>query len=356
MSTVSISQQVQLAKLFQKEFALCDVKKGETVALLTNLNTQRDYVAAAVHAAAEQGAFVFELGFNSLPDQSRVGADGITGTEGVFSALKQAQLLVTFHPPNFARWARELRAAGVRILAILDGPTELERLFSPPGLKPAVLHAAERWEAAREITLLNKAGTKLTWRRGEFKVKSQYGFAEAAGRVDHWGAGHITNYPDEGSANGTVVVQPGDLWILPFARVVESEIRLEVRDGFVRKVEGGADAKEFSHWLARNRKSENDLDPFAVSHLGFGLHPNVHQDYIYHVGAQLDRLTAAARVFAGNFLFSTGPNSEGGGKRDTKGHIDMPMCDCTVLLDGNPVLVDGKFTDERLRVEPTVHG
>ena len=43
-----------------------------------------------------------------------------------------------------------------------------------------------------------------------------------------------------------------------------------------------------------------------------------------------------SRAFYGNVLFSTGPNTDMGGKRDTKGHIDMPMCDCTVLLDGAP--------------------
>lgn len=351
---MSIAQQVKLGSLFQKNLALCDVKPGETVGLLTNLNTPRDYVAAASHAATELGAFVFEIGFNALPDPSRVAVDGITGAEGVMHALKQCQLLVTFHAPNFARWSMELREAGVRIQTILEGPTELEMLLSPPGLKPAVLQAEELWGSAREITLLNKGGTELTWTRGEFRTKAQYGFADRPGRMDMWGAGHITNCPDEGSANGTVVIQPGDMWILPFARVIESEIRLEVRDGFIRKVDGSADAREFSHWLDRNRRSENDLDPYAISHLGFGLHPNAHRDYIYHVNAQLNRLTAAARVYAGNFLFSTGPNTEHGGTRATKGHIDIPMSDCTVLLDGKPILEDGKFTDERLVVEPTL--
>ena len=35
-------------------------------------------------------------------------------------------------------------------------------------------------------------------------------------------------------------------------------------------------------------------------------------------GDQPERSRAAARVFPGNFLFSTGPNSEGGGKRRTR--------------------------------------
>src|SRR5580704_16341580 len=42
-----------LATLFRKEFELCNVKKGETIALVTDLNARRDYVAAAFAAAAD---------------------------------------------------------------------------------------------------------------------------------------------------------------------------------------------------------------------------------------------------------------------------------------------------------------
>jgi 2,5-dihydroxypyridine 5,6-dioxygenase len=200
------------------------------------------------------------------------------------------------------------------------------------------------------VTLLNKAGTKLTWTRGEFNVKSQYGFAEEPSRIDHWGAGHITNYPDEGSANGTVVVQPGDLWILPFARGVESEIRLEVRDGFIRKVEGGLDAKLMNDWLEGNKAHVDDLDGHAISHLGWGLNPQGRWDALALHGADPKRHHAGARCFAGNFLFSTGPNSQGGGKRTTKGHYDVPMRDCTVALDNDVIIERGKLTDPKMQV------
>ena len=60
---------------------------------------------------------------------------------------------------------------------------------------------------------------------------------------------------------------------------------------------------------------------------------------------------AGARCFAGNFLFSTGPNSQGGGKRTTKGHYDVPMRDCTVELDGKVVIERGKIVDDRMRVQ-----
>jgi 2,5-dihydroxypyridine 5,6-dioxygenase len=59
---------------------------------------------------------------------------------------------------------------------------------------------------------------------------------------------------------------------------------------------------------------------------------------------------AAARTFPGNFLFSTGPNSQGGGKRTTRGHYDVPMRDCSIELDGRVVVKDGRIVDEAMRV------
>ncbi|MNF16539.1 2,5-dihydroxypyridine 5,6-dioxygenase [compost metagenome] len=50
-----------------------------------------------------------------------------------------------------------------------------------------------------------------------------------------------------------------------------------------------------------------------------------------------------ARAFAGNFLFSLGPNNEAGGSRTTACHIDIPMRNCTVRLDGREVVREGKL-------------
>ena len=50
------------------------------------------------------------------------------------------------------------------------------------------------------------------------------------------------------------------------------------------------------------------------------------------------------RAFAGNFLYSTGANEVAG--RHTLGHFDLPMRDCSVSLDGTPVVVDGKLQGE----------
>jgi 2,5-dihydroxypyridine 5,6-dioxygenase len=53
-----------------------------------------------------------------------------------------------------------------------------------------------------------------------------------------------------------------------------------------------------------------------------------------------------ARAFAGNFLFSTGPNGEGGGSNHTPCHVDIPMAGCSVSLDGVAVTRDGRLVEE----------
>ena len=74
--------------------------------------------------------------------------------------------------------------------------------------------------------------------------------------------------------------------------------------------------------------------------------------YFRDTVSPFDRTNATARTFPGNFLFSTGPNSEGGGKRSTTGHYDVPMRDCTVMLDNEVVIDKGLFADEEMIVEP----
>jgi 2,5-dihydroxypyridine 5,6-dioxygenase len=50
------------------------------------------------------------------------------------------------------------------------------------------------------------------------------------------------------------------------------------------------------------------------------------------------------RVFAGNFLFSTGANQFA--NRFTLGHFDLPLRNCTITLDGKKVVDEGRLAPE----------
>jgi len=207
----------KLAMLFRKEFQLCNVQRSETIVLLSDLGSRRDYVSAAFAAAEDLGADAYEMCVNSMPSWAKVGVETVGRCKGTLDAIKAADMLMCLHIPLFTKWLKEARDAGTRALMVIDGPDELEELMAPPGLKEAVTHAGERLKRAKTMRITRPGGTDLTVRLGDYPTMIQYGFAEAPGRFDHWGAGHVHTFPNEGSANGTVVFAPPTLSYFPIA-------------------------------------------------------------------------------------------------------------------------------------------
>lgn len=340
----------KLPGLFLKQFKMSKVSAGETVMLVTDLSTRRAFAEAAFAAADELGADIYEMCVNSIPSWTKVGVATVGKCKGTLEAAKAADIIVIFHVPLFTKWLKEVMDTGTRVLMIIDAPDDLEQLMSPPGLKEAVLHAHERLAATKKARVTSPAGTDFTYECGEYPVMSQYGYSDEPGHFDHWGAGHVHTFPNEGTANGVVVIQPGDIIILPYCRYVSDPVQLEIRDGFITKIHGNLDAKLMRDWLDDNKTDESDRDPYAISHLGWGLNPQALWHGLALNGDVPERSRAAARTFPGNFLFSTGPNTQGGGNRNTRGHYDVPMRDCTVELDGDVIIRDGKLVDPKMIV------
>lgn len=341
----------KLASLFRKQFELCRVAPGQTVAIVSDLGTRREYIEAAFAAASEIGFDIYEMCVNTIPGWTNVGTPTIGQCKGTLDALMAVDMVLIFHVPLFAKWLRDVQAKGVRVQMIIDAPDDLYQLQSPPGLKEAVLHAESLYKQTKEVRVTSKAGTDLSYRCGEYPVMSQYGMADEPGRFDHWGVGLIHTFPNEGTAQGRVVIAPGDIVILPYCRYVQDTIELQIRDGHIVSIEGGLDATLMREWLSDGKVAEGDMDPFALSHLGWGMNPQCRWDSIALHGDVPERSRAAARCFPGNFLFSTGPNTQGGGKRTTRGHYDVPMRNCTISLDGNVVVRDGRLVDPKMIVE-----
>src|SRR6476469_5406965 len=165
----------KLAMLFRREFELCNVMKGETIVLLSDLGARRDYVSAAFAAAETVGR-----------------------CKGTLESIKSADMLVCLHIPLFTRWLKKARDAGTRVLMVIDAPDELETLMAPVGLKEAGIQAGGRRERAKTMRITRPGGTDLTVKLGEYPTMIQYGYAEAPGRFDHWGAGNVHTFPNEG--------------------------------------------------------------------------------------------------------------------------------------------------------------
>ena len=176
----------KLAMLFRNEFQLCNVQKGETIVLLSDLGARRDYVSAAFAAAEDLGADAYEMCVNSMPSWTKVGVETVGRCKGTLEAIKSADMLVCLHIPLFTRWLKEARDAGTRALMVIDAPDELEQLMAPPGLKEAVTHAGERLKRAKSMRITRPGGTDLSVKTGEYPTMIQYGFSESPGLTDRW--------------------------------------------------------------------------------------------------------------------------------------------------------------------------
>tara|TARA_B100000700_G_scaffold67577_1_gene74744 strand:- start:681 stop:1757 length:1077 start_codon:yes stop_codon:yes gene_type:complete len=340
----------KLATLFKKQFDLCNVKPEETVAIVSDLGTRREYIQAAFAAADEIGADIYEMCVNLVPGWTKVGVPTIGKCKGTLEALMASDMILIFHVPLFSSWLRTVMDNNIRVQMVIDAPDDLEQLQSPPGLKEAAIYAHKLYEKTKKVRVTSKAGTDLHFDIGEYPVMSQYGMADEPGRFDQWGVGHIHTFPNEGSSHGTVVIQPGDIVILPYCRYVIDEIKLTIEDGHITSIEGGLDATLMREWLEEGVEFDGDRDPFALSHLGWGLNPQARWDSIALYGDGPERSRAASRCFPGNFLFSTGPNTQGGGNRTTRGHYDVPMRSCSIELDGKLIIEDGKVVDPKMIV------
>ena len=341
----------KMPALFKKQLQKCKLQKGETVLLISDITVRDDYIHSTVAAAEELGAFPYEMRLGGVPSRLRVGADIIGHCKGAMDAIQKADLIVIFHLPIWTAWMGPMLRGGGRILLIEDGPDELAELMSPDGLKDAAAVARDMLGDAKDFHMHRAGGTDLHWSGGQYRDFVIWGAADEPGHFDTWGGGMAQMFPKDESANGRVILEPGDIIILPYSKYITSPVDITVKDGFMTSIEGGLDAKLITDWLDDNKDFEEDRDPWAVSHMGFGFNPQARWYWNALAGSEPERNRCAARMFPGNFLFSCGPNTLGGGNRKTMGHCDIPMRDCTLEIDGNVVIERGKFTDERMNVK-----
>ena len=220
------------------------------------------------------------------------------------------------------------------MLTCVAPPDALARLFPSEDIRRRALEEAALLQAAETLHLANDAGTDLTYEFSAFHSFCQYGIADEPGRWDNFASALAVRAAAEDGVNGTLVLQPGDI-LFPWRRFVTEPVRMSVADGHITSIDGGFDA-----WLLSSTiESHDDPRAFAVSHIGWGLNERAQWD----PATELD-----SRSYAGSVMFSTGPNTEFGGTNDTRCHIDIPMRDCTVHVDGELMVDRGRIVKESL--------
>ena len=215
----------------------------------------------------------------------------------------------------------------------------LARLVPTLDDRRRVLAAREAYSKGRTIHVTSDAGTDLYAKIGDNRITAEYGFADEPGRWDHWPSGFVARVPNERTAEGTVVISPGDI-IIPFKSYVQTPIRLTIQAGFITKIEGGLDADFMKRYL----DEYEEPNAYAVSHLGWGLQPKARWTSLGLYDKQ-PTIGMEARAYYGNFLFATGP----GPNVKAHCHLDIPMRSCSFLIDEQPMTLKGDVIPENQR-------
>lgn len=345
---LSPHEATDLLPLFREELRLCAIKPGDSVVVFTDARSNPHYAAAALGAAVDLGAETCELSLPYLgvrPQPQGPPARLRQVPERQVAFLRTATLVVdlstAFRLFLYSRALRELLRSGVRVLRVTASEDMLARLF-PTAEVRALTETGERvLHKGVELRLTSAAGTDLRMEKGSREVTTQYGYTDTPGRWDSWPSGFLYTAPIEESAEGRLVLSPGDL-LAHLGRYVSEPIVCTIKAGLIVEVEGGTDAMLLRERLA----SWGEELAYRISHIGWGT--DRRSKWIAMANRPAADAGAEARSIYGNVQIAFGANSGIGGKNDVEAHEDIVMRHCTFWIDGRPVVEDERLVEAHL--------
>lgn len=336
---------MDLVELFRGELSRCALRPDESLVILSEPASREDYIGATFAAARALG--VGSVASVTLPSGSPAtlagvrtgsgfGLAALTGYPEMIDLLKSVDMVVdlTLEGHIHADVQQEILRAGTRILFVCEPPDVLARNVTTAADKQRARDAAQMLRDGAAMTIVSGAGTELQVDLTDCHPGYQCGFADDPGRWDHWPSCMVVAWPRR--ADGRLVLAPGDI-LFPFKEYVTEPITITVEDSRILRVTGGEQAQKVRDFC----DGAKDADAPFTSHMGWGLMPTAD----WHALAMYDRETVMGmdgRCYEGNFLISTGPHPFA--NRVTPFHLDLPMRDCTISIDGRTIADRGKLT------------
>jgi len=337
-----------MVALFTTELELCKIGPGDTVGVLSEGTIRAEYAEAFLVAAAERGACAFTINVaprTAYATEQQHGRNALSGNRVAIEALCKADLVIDLMGLLFSPEQATITAAGARMLLVIEPFHVLQAMFPSQDVRRRVEFGERLLSRARELRVTSDAGTDIRYALGQYPVMTEYGFTDTPGRWDHFPSGFLLTQGNDGAVSGKVVLMPGDI-INALRRYVTSPVTLHVSKGKVTSIEGdGIDAALLRGYI----ESYRDDRAYAVSHIGWGLNEKAKW---HHLAATRDadaEIGVHGLAFYGNVLFSLGPNTELGGINDTACHLDMPLRNCNLFLDGEPVVERGSIIPVEMR-------
>ncbi|MBW6391042.1 leucyl aminopeptidase [Billgrantia antri] len=338
--------QASFTEICLHQLKMSGVHEGEKVIVLTQGNERIDYADAFMAAGQRIGAKMYHMRLPApLPSGGwNVGVNSLSSMPDAVEALKQCDMLIDCIFLLFSPEQMAIQAAGTRILTVVEPPELLARMLPNQELKEKVEIAGELLSKAKVMRITSAHGTDVTYKLNTYPTVTEYACTDEPGRWDHWPSGFVFTGGDDDGVDGQIVVAPGDV-LLPQNIYVRESITYTIEKGWITDIRGGLDADIVKSYM----KDFNDERGFGMSHVGWGMN----RDAKWHrmvPGEFPGGMGMEPRSFYGNVMFSTGPNNELGGTNDTACHLDIPMRNCSLFLDDNPVLINGDIVNKDIAI------
>jgi len=330
--------------VFKHQLSHCQLRRGETVLAITDTAFHSFYAAACMEAAAQMGAEVAQVTLlqNSVPSEDLL--------DRLFSAV---DLIVysTTHTLHYSPAMRRALDRGARAMMAVVPYHILQRRCADSELIQRTKKGAALLDRADRIRIVSEAGTDLTMSKGSRPGFGTYGVADEPGHLDFWGGGFFQTSLIEGSIEGRLVLDVGDL-VFHLGQYVERPVTLEFRKGRIVSIEGGVVGRMIDHLLS----SIGEDNAWLAGHLAFGTDPKAQWAAEAYQFPVVGGGGADAESFYGNVQVEIGSNNDVmfRGNNVSKAHLGLCSLRCSVLLDDEPLLSDGMYVPEELQVDEFV--
>jgi leucyl aminopeptidase (aminopeptidase T) len=320
---------------------LFKLKKDETYLITADTESDLRVVKATAGAALAVGAKPMVIWIASPLGVGKA-ADPMLPLEPLTAALKEADAWVEFNnkwllystPYDIAfkenKKLRHLCLAGMNVGMMIRC---LGRI-NYPVLKKFQERIIELTKQAKHVKMTTPAGEEVEFDNDPKRpIISEDGYARVPG--SHMMAGQIAWSPSFESIDGKIVF---DGSVVPPHGLVKEPIRLFVKEGKIKRIEGGSEAREYERWL----KSFNHPQMLKLAHVCYAFNP----------GAKLTgNIVEDERVWGATEwgIGQVGPKLAPPKGRVAPSHSDGICLDTSVWLDGKLLIDKGVVVHEELK-------
>jgi leucyl aminopeptidase (aminopeptidase T) len=305
------------------------VQAGENVVVTADTQSDFRLVEATAQAAFALGAHPVVIWYETRPRAQ------MEPRSPVAAAVMNTDVWVEYAVQYtlYTDTRRNASANGVRYAAF--GGLDVDAVVRTIGKVdyPTMLRLGQRLveltAEAADFRVTTALGTDIRCDNRSADVYQSGRLADEAGVAVMLG-GQVVWLPREDSVEGTIVVD-GMLWPPDDVGIVRDPVTLVVEGGSITSIEGGAEARTLRGWL----DALGDATMRRIAHYTYGFNPGVTRF--------TGRVAEDERVF-GVFDFGFG----GWMDRPAESHFDGVITAPTVVADGVELERDGRYTPPEL--------